>query len=80
MTRPRTTAERQALPALGSISDHELYPSRVFSGCVGWGRKAWTAALAAGFPTIRVGKQAFVDGRAAIEWFRRQAGRKGNDQ
>jgi hypothetical protein len=55
---------------LGSIRGDELLPLRVFCSRLGIGKKAWAALSRRGFPVIRCGKQGFVDGAAALGYFR----------
>ena len=68
MNTPRDSASKR--PAPDSIRAGEFMPSETFRGRLRVGAKAWRALLARGLPTIRVGKQAFVDSDAAIRWFR----------
>ena len=60
-------------PILGSVRSDELMPAREFSRRLGIGTKAWRALLARGLPTIRAGKQAFLDGAAVLAFFRQIA-------
>ncbi len=73
----RTSADRLPPRALGSIRGDELLPSREFCRRLGLGAKAWRELVHKGLPTIRAGKQAFIDGAAAIAWFRRLADGEG---
>ncbi len=71
MTAPRKAADTRPTPrALGSIRADELMPSAEFRRRLGLGMRAWRQLLARGLPTIRAGKQAFVDGAAALTFFR----------
>ena len=63
--RPDTTA-----PNLGSIKSDELMPAREFCRRLGLGAKAWRSLLARGLPCIPAGKQKFIDGGAALSFFR----------
>jgi hypothetical protein len=45
-------------------------PLRVFCQRLGIGKKAWAALARRGFPVIRCGKQGFIDGAAALAYFR----------
>lgn len=58
--------------ALGSIRTDEVMPAREFCRRLGLGVKAWTALVKRGLPVTRCGKQAFVDGAAAVAFFRQQ--------
>jgi hypothetical protein len=44
---------------------------------MGLGRKAWSALLHRGFPSIACGKQRLVDGAAALAFFRKLGGGEG---
>ena len=69
MKRSPTTS-----PPLGSVHSDELLPLRVFCQRLGIGRKAWVALARRGFPVIRCGKQGFIDGAAALAYFRKLGG------
>jgi len=71
-TRPDTP-----VLSLGSIHENEVMPSREFCRRFGFGRKAWTALLHRGFPSIECGKQRLVDGRSALAYFRGLANGEG---
>jgi hypothetical protein len=64
--KPRTSPT----PALGSVRADEVMPGREYCRRMGHGRKAWDELRKRGFPVIRCGKQVFVDGAAAIAYFR----------
>ena len=66
--KPRATP--LTTPALGSVRGDEIMPCREFCRRMGLAKAAWRALLHRGFPTIRCGKQAFVDGAAALAFFR----------
>jgi hypothetical protein len=66
MRNPRPTNNE----ALGSVHSDELLPLRVFCARLGIGRKAWAVLARGGFPVIRCGKQGFIDGAAALAYFR----------
>ncbi len=68
MKRPTTRSQ-----PLGSVHGDELLPLRVFCRRLGIGRKAWAVLVRRGFPVIRCRKQGFVDGAAALAYFRAQA-------
>ena len=69
--RPDAPAPRPAPRALGSITADELMPSEEFRRRFGLGPRAWRQLLLKGLPVIRCGKQAFVDGAAALAFFRK---------
>ena len=71
MTRPTPTP---AVRSLGSIRADELMPSEEFRRRLNIGVKAWRQLLLKGLPVIRVGKQCFVDGNDALQFFRSLAG------
>ena len=65
-------ASPNTIPALtlGSVAENEIMPAREFCRRMGLGRKAWSALLHRGFPSVECGKQRLVDGRSALEYFR----------
>ena len=73
MTKPRPNQSGLAPRSLGSIKADGLMPSEEFRRRMGLGVKAWRSLLVRGLPNIRVGKQAFVDGGAALIFFRKLA-------
>jgi hypothetical protein len=70
MRKPRDNTAADARPALGSVRSDELLPLRVFCSRLGIGKKAWSILAHKGFPVLRSGKQCFIDGNAALAWFR----------
>ncbi len=68
--RRMKTRTLATVPALGSVHSDELLPQRVFCQRLGIEKKAWAALARRGFPIIRSGKQAFIDGAAALAYFR----------
>lgn len=60
--------------SLGSVRADELMPSEEFRRRMNLGVKAWRSLIGKGLPCIRLGKQAFVDGAAAVAFFRKLSG------
>ena len=83
MRTPRNQSGPTTTPALGSVSASEIMPAREYCRRMGHGKKAWDALRHRGFPTIRCGKQVFVEGAAALKWFRglgeQQSGNRNED-
>ncbi len=66
-------------PPLGSVHSDELLPAREFCRRMGIAKAAWSALLHRGFPVIPCGKQRFVDGGAALAYFRALTDRQNGD-
>lgn len=66
--RPDAPAPR----ALGSIRADEIMPSAEFRRRMGVGVRAWRELVRKGLPVIRCGKQCFVDGNDALQFFRKE--------
>lgn len=73
--RPRPTAGRpkgstsSTSSMMGPILCDAVYPLSVFRSLVGVGHKGLRSMREGGLPICRHGKQGFVIGRDAVEWF-----------
>jgi hypothetical protein len=70
-TKMRKAPDKQ--PTLGSIRADAVYPKRTLCHALGWCQVSWIQATRKGLRTIRFGKQSFVLGADALDFFRRLA-------
>lgn len=81
MSRPRQPiTDRHAPRALGSIRIDEAMPSEEFRRRMGVSVKGWREMLRRGLRAVPCGKQKFVIGQDALDFFRKLAGSEGQLQ
>jgi hypothetical protein len=66
-------------PTLGSVRSDEIMPKREYCRRMAVTKSAWAELRRRGFPFVQVGKQVYVDGAAAVAWFRALADRQAGD-
>lgn len=80
--KPRPDTAGPHLSAVGVIRAGELYRLRELQRRLGWGEHALRQAKVAGLRIVRFGREGFVLGSDALDWFRKladaQTGQGGN--
>lgn len=56
--------------APGLIESHTLYRQDEICKRLGWGRRAYDAAVRRGLPVMRSGKRVYLHGAAVLEWIK----------
>ncbi len=79
MRRPDRPTPSQ-VPTLGSVRADEVMPSAEFRRRMGVGVKGWRHMLRQGLRAVQCGRQQFVLGADAIEFFGRLATEEGDEQ
>jgi hypothetical protein len=54
--------------APGLIESHVLYRQDEICKRLGWGRRAYDAAVRRGLPVLRSGKRVYLHGSSVLEW------------
>lgn len=57
----------------GLVESHVLYRQDEICKRLGWGRRAYDAAVRRGLPTMRSGKRVYLLGSQVLEWIQRDA-------
>lgn len=57
----------------GLIESHVIYQQAEYCKRMGWGRRAYDAAVRRGLPVMRSGKRVYLHGAAVLEWLQRDS-------